>query len=139
VKWGPIAALAVGSGVCLGTGCLEDNKDACGKGQKFENKSCVPAPSAGDGDGDGDADAGTDASTDSGPVCHPSADLFGSECTSDDECSTDAPYCAIQPTATKGYCTAIGCLDDPCVCPDQWECFDLSIFREDLPAMCEKP
>lgn len=67
---------------------------------------------------------------------------FGTPCsdaTTHRECGCAAPYCAIQPGRSEGYCTATGCVERPDVCPAGWSCFDLSQFQSDAPSVCLAP
>jgi hypothetical protein len=67
---------------------------------------------------------------------------FGTVCrdgTDHVDCCDPAPYCAVQPAQSEGYCTLTGCLDDASICPSDWGCMDLSVFAEGLPAICTAP
>lgn len=101
-----------------------------------------PEKQGGDGDGDtqggdGDTQEGDDAGTPMG--VDPAG--FGTVCTADAECTTNAPYCALQPSATSGYCTRQNCtVEDPAAtCPATWTCLDLNMFSPGLGTMCRKP
>jgi hypothetical protein len=139
MKWTHIALSACSA--ISAAGCLDVS---CGKGAIYSNKQCLPAPASNapadsgappDAAAEGQADGSADASSD----CHPSAASFGATCSADAECPMAAPYCAISPGATTGYCSIKGCLSDPCLCPVTWSCFDLSIFGAGLPSFCAKP
>lgn len=69
-------------------------------------------------------------------------DAFGKPCSdarTHRECSCPAPYCAIQPGQTTGYCTATGCLENAAACPSDWSCFDLAQFQPGAPSVCLAP
>ncbi|MFO0729042.1 MAG: hypothetical protein U1E65_35005 [Myxococcota bacterium] len=80
----------------------------------------------------GGADAGTSMSGDAGSS-------FGIACTDDAGCGGATSYCAKQPGASEGYCTATGCTSAPAVCPTGWSCFDLSVFQPGAPSICRRP
>jgi hypothetical protein len=102
-------------------GCA-DTENLCDPGQTYSNGICfapdAPAPTA-------DADA---------RFAH-----FGDVCTANPECALPTAFCVILPGATSGYCTAVGCLADPGVCPATWGCVDLSVYGEGLPSICSAP
>ncbi len=64
---------------------------------------------------------------------------FGDVCGADADCPLPTAYCAKQPAAATGYCTGVGCLADPTVCPPAWSCLDLSVYQAGLPAICTSP
>lgn len=80
--------------------------------------------------------------TDAGPGPGPSCDAgtaLGRACTDNAACGCGAPYCALQPGQTQGYCTVTGCKEDPGVCAAGWSCFDLGVFAPGQPSICTKP
>jgi hypothetical protein len=96
----------------------------------------VAAPDAGSTPG---ADAGTpasDAGTSTGDAG--AGVTFGTPCETSATCGGAVPYCAVQP-GRPGYCTAVGCKEDPSVCPEGWRCFDVSIFQPGGPSICTQP
>jgi len=64
---------------------------------------------------------------------------FGDVCATDDECELPTSFCVKQPGETSGYCTGVGCLTEPAVCPADWSCTDLSVFAAGLPSICGAP
>jgi hypothetical protein len=64
---------------------------------------------------------------------------FGDVCSASPECALPTVFCVVMPGATSGYCTAVGCLADPTVCPAGWGCVDLSIYGAGLPSICSAP
>jgi hypothetical protein len=73
-------------------------------------------------------------------VCDGQMSAFGTTCKNDNMCKCGAAsFCALQPGATEGFCTAAGCVEDPSVCPEDWSCFDLSMFQEGAPSFCLAP
>ncbi len=64
---------------------------------------------------------------------------FGDVCVVDTDCPVPTSFCAKLPADPTGYCTAVGCLTDPAVCPAGWGCFDLSVLQAGLPSICTKP
>ncbi|MFC1641843.1 hypothetical protein ACFL5O_04015 [Myxococcota bacterium] len=64
---------------------------------------------------------------------------FEDACKKTADCSAPMDFCAIVPGETEGICTRQGCLDDPSLCPDQWDCLDLSAFEPGGPAFCVPP
>ena len=68
----------------------------------------------------------------------PRFEHFGDVCTVTENCTAPAGFCAIQPGAPTGFCTATGCLEDPTVCPAHWGCYDLSMFQPGL-SICTQP
>ena len=105
-----------------------DESASEGEPELEEEPTQSPEPEAGSGSEPGDGEA-----------CSPGAG-FGASCTSDAECGCpEASYCAIMPGQAVGNCTATGCVDDPSVCPDDWSCFDISLFAPGQPAICLAP
>ncbi len=64
---------------------------------------------------------------------------FGATCETDDDCTCEAGYCAVQFGQSVGYCTVTTCDKTPSVCPKDWSCMDLSVFFPSLPYICQKP
>jgi hypothetical protein len=48
-------------------------------------------------------------------------------CSDDSQCVAPTTYCAIQP-GQPGFCTAVGCEQDPNLCPTGATCFDVTPF-----------
>jgi hypothetical protein len=91
------------------------------------------------GETSGGGDAGTIDYVDPS-VCDGEMTMFGSTCRNDNMCRCDAAsFCAIQPGQTDGFCTATGCVEDPGVCPEDWSCFDVSMFQAGAPSFCLAP
>lgn len=139
-----IVALLVGSSVALGAafGCAMDA--GCDPDQVYRNGMCLAK-------GSGKAPAtSTTAAADAGPpgeggavdlTCGPGSaatGTFGADCKVDADCGCPAPVCAIQSTDTLGFCTQIGCVDNPSACPAGWHCFDASVLNPDYPQLCVK-
>jgi hypothetical protein len=53
---------------------------------------------------------------------------FGQTCAASTDCVAPTTYCAIQPPATTGFCSALGCDTDPTLCPTRWTCMDLTPY-----------
>ena len=84
------------------------------------------------------ADAGDPVSA-SKADCAPESG-FGASCERDADCGcAEASYCARMPGQSTGNCIATGCLEDPSVCPQDWSCFDVSIFAPGQPSICLAP
>jgi hypothetical protein len=67
---------------------------------------------------------------------------FGAPCndtTMHSDCSCAANYCSKSPFDTQGYCSVIGCKENPAICPTGWSCFDVSVFAAGQPSVCMKP
>jgi hypothetical protein len=123
----------------LGSACNDDGQP-CDPGQVIQDRLCVagPKPEAGPPDvetADGEAiDGEIEDIVNEVP---PPPGMFGKVCMiagESAECAAPAPYCAIAPSATVGYCTAINCKADPTICPAGWTCFDVSVIN-----FCLKP
>lgn len=67
------------------------------------------------------------------------AAAFGKVCATHMDCSGVASYCARQPGATAGYCTAPGCDTMPQICPMGWICFDVGLLAKGEPHICFRP
>ena len=130
------SAWLIGCFASLMTIACEDD-DPCDPGQVYQDGVCLGAQYTSSGTS-GAAGASGDAST-AGSAGAPSVGEFGTVCTDAEGCAEPAPYCAIQLGQTEGFCTMTGCIEQPTVCPGGWDCVDLSVFREDLPAICYPP
>jgi len=131
-------------------GTIGCNSVECDVGQELRRSYCydivydaIPPPDAPpSSDGVPNAEAGDAGSTnDSGSDMCPAdaGDQIGTPCTDGvdhSDCDCTAPYCAISPGMSEGYCTRTGCLDVPDICPDGYSCLDLSIFNPELPSIC---
>jgi len=53
---------------------------------------------------------------------------FGQTCADITQCAPPAVFCAVQPGQSSGFCTALGCEQDPGICPAGWTCMDLTSF-----------
>ncbi|MDX2023659.1 MAG: hypothetical protein SF187_25700 [Deltaproteobacteria bacterium] len=76
-------------------------------------------------------DAGTDTAA-AGPT-------FGSSCSDGvghSDCASPANVCLIQPGQPTGFCSAVGCDQNPSLCPAGWACFDLSQIQPGAPWGC---
>jgi hypothetical protein len=81
------------------------------------------------------ADAG-----DSGiPFDAPTCALFGDPCADTDDCGCGTNVCALRTEDAEGICTHTGCLENPGLCPADWECVDLSPYGPNLPSLCLPP
>jgi hypothetical protein len=104
-----------------GPACVSE---PCDPGQTYRHGLCYPDV---DAQGAPGADAGD-------PFAH-----YGDPCADTSECDAPTDYCALQPGQPTGYCTHTGCLEDESVCPDGWDCLDLSVFNPTLPSICSQP
>jgi hypothetical protein len=109
----------------LASGCVSE-EDACDPGMELIDGNCVPVNDD-DGGTQDDGGNGTDVDLPAG---------MGDACTTSDECSLDADYCAFNPMAGTGYCTLQDCTTEPDDCPEGHCCFDFSIFGPDYPTAC---
>jgi hypothetical protein len=140
------AAFGVVGAALFASACNDDGQP-CDPNQILKNRVCVlkPVPDAGssqdveetDGEAvDGevvDGEIGDSAPEGGGGT------VFGRTCLmSGDsaECMAPAPYCAVQPGATMGYCTTLGCKADMSLCPPGWMCFVIAAISLDF---CAKP
>lgn len=108
----------------------------CDPDQVLVEGACLPRGGTGGGTG---ADAGTpppDADA-AGDGCAGPEVAFGTSCGGPDDCGCPAPYCAIQPGASVGFCTVTGCKEHPSVCPATYGCLDLTAFG--APSFCAPP
>lgn len=55
------------------------------------------------------------------------------------DCPCAASICAIAPGNEMGRCSQIRCLDDPDVCPSDWDCIDISAFEPEAGSLCLPP
>jgi hypothetical protein len=96
------------------------------------------------------ADAGSDASVSNEAGANAAmctlaggdAKGFGAPCndtTNHSDCPCSANYCSKSPFDTQGYCSVIGCKENPAICPAGWSCFDVSMFAAGQPAVCARP
>jgi hypothetical protein len=125
--------------LCFATGC---DIEPCDPGQtKVWGASCFPdmppPPPGGGGAPNGEA-GGANVAGEGGADCSPSSQ-FGDACADSSECLCATDYCAIQPGADTGSCTRSGCVEDPSVCPSDFECVDLSALDPSLPSICVPP
>ena len=129
-----------------------DASEPCDPNQRFEGSVCANVPSSAgaggtrgstsdvDAGGAAAVDAGPDAGTDAATGCTQALqDALGVTCSAPTECGCAAPYCAVTPGQTEGYCTTQDC--DPAVgdCPNGYTCFDLaSVGVSGFPTFCVK-
>jgi hypothetical protein len=125
---------ALALAVCLWlVGCEAD--DPCGKGYVRRQGACQPA-AANDAGSKPEPDSGSEAMPDAGPAAdggggggseckEDQSEVLDKACTNDDGCNCAAPYCAVQPGQSTGFCT-VYCTLSPDDCPSGWRCFDLS-------------
>jgi hypothetical protein len=67
---------------------------------------------------------------------------FGAPCNDTvqhSDCPCAANYCSKSPFDTQGYCSVIGCKEDPDLCPVGFSCFDVSVFAPGQPSVCARP
>lgn len=118
--------------------CACDHEDPCDEGVPASAGACKAAPmeekDAGAKPSDAGYDNDPDAAKDSGGGA-PAMSL-GNDCTADGECKSDAPFCAKQPGAAKGYCTVKDCSTTDDKCPSGYMCFNIGI--PSVPAFCLK-
>jgi len=136
----PCCALLVAA--AFAGGCSDDGKP-CDPNQIYHDNLCSPKPPPEAGppempDGEvPDAEVVDGEITDTTNETAPPVGMFGKVCMmsgDSPECAEPAPYCAIQPGGTMGYCTAINCKTNPTVCPANWMCFDVGVLN-----FCLKP
>jgi hypothetical protein len=132
-----VSAWAVLVAIPLASACSDDGKP-CDPDQIVQDRLCVPAPVVPEAGTEADVEIADgeiiDAVVEAAP---PVMGMFGKTCMmagDSAECAAPAPYCAIAPSATVGYCTAINCKMDPTICPVGWTCFDVSVVN-----FCLKP
>jgi hypothetical protein len=114
-------------------GCSVDQP--CDPGQQSNEQGfCASTMAAGGAAAGGSGDAGAAG----GAVCEDPSN-FGDQCAQSSECNCKVDYCALQPGATTGVCTRTGCVEDGSVCPETWQCLDLSAFGAGLPSICVPP
>jgi hypothetical protein len=118
------AALAV----CLWlSGCEAD--DPCDEGYTYKQGACLLDPEMESKDAGATPDAGDVPAEDAGEngtECdEDQSQVLGKSCMSDEGCNCAAPYCALQPGQTVGFCT-VNCKPSPDDCPNGYRCFDLS-------------
>jgi hypothetical protein len=129
-----VSVWAVLGVISLGSACNDDGKP-CDPDQVIQDRLCVPEPKPEAGPPDVETVDGESEDIASEPP--PPTGMFGKVCMipgESEECAAPAPYCAIAPSATVGYCTAINCKADPTICPMGWTCFDVSVIN-----FCAKP
>jgi hypothetical protein len=128
----------LGVWILVAMGC--ESSEPCDKGSHYVGSGCVVDTPTVDAAATGMADATAMAKTDSATTVD-----FASACTdgvAHSDCQVAAKginYCARQPGAPTGYCTATGCDTMPTLCPPGWTCFNLGMFQPGLPYMCMKP
>jgi hypothetical protein len=116
-------------------GC--DPSEPCDPDQHIEDSVCIDdaagAGASGGGGAGADAgsetafDAGIDAALDAGSECSQSLDdALAIDCADQAACGCAAPYCAVMPGQTIGYCTTRDCDPEGDDCPSGYQCFDLS-------------
>jgi len=115
--------------------------ETCPAGYLYRNHMCIGAAagtggSTSQGGASAQPDSGApDASGASGGDCGDST--FGDVCMSASDCGCDTAYCAGYP-GSQGICSHTGCLEDPSVCPANWNCGDFSAFQDGL-SLCTPP
>ncbi len=126
-----------------GSGAGTGGAGTGGTGGNAGSTGGVAGSSTGGNAGSPDGSADSSATGGAGGTCSSDAGTaFGTACsdgTGSTDCSCPAPYCAVQPGQTTGYCTHTGCKETPAVCPSGWSCLDLSVFQPGLPSICTKP
>lgn len=118
MKWMLLLSAVVALAAC-------DDHEACDPGQQYRAGICYQ-----------DMDAAPEAAADAGGEA---AAEFGDPCVETSECGGPTDYCAIRPGEPVGYCTRVGCIEEPSICPQDWDCLDLSVFSPELPAICSAP
>ena len=127
-----VSALTVLAAATLGSACNDDGQP-CDPDQIVRDRLCVPGPKPEAGPPDVEID--DDAETLDGEIPDavneppPPMGMFGKLCTTagdpSPDCLAPAPYCAIQPGQSTGYCSVLGCVENPALCPMGWSCFSL--------------
>ena len=107
--------------------CLPD--DVCDKGFSEKSGLCFADQSASTKDSSvsTDEDSGSSNDTDASSTAAPDYSHFGDACTTNAECKEPAPACL----GPLGYCSRTQCMDDPSVCPPDFECMDISAASPD--------
>ena len=139
-----VSVWAVLAATTLVSACNDDG-EPCDPGQVLKDHLCLPGPKP--EAGPPDAQVGDDVETPDGEVEDVITDagndpplppgMFGTPCTmagDTPECTPPAPYCAVRPGATSGYCSALGCDVNPSICPLGWSCFTVANI-----SVCTKP
>jgi len=121
-------------------GC--DIDDKCGSNLVYRDRACMPplAPDAAVAPDTATVVAAVDAAAtpaDSEGIAAPdtagpppvdtasAGTAFGATCKVNTDCTGTTTYCAIQPGAPTGYCTAIGCDKTPSLCPTGYTCIQM--------------
>jgi hypothetical protein len=114
---------------CLGLTACQD--DPCDEGYELRDGLCwVVRPDAGA--------SAVDAGGDTAAVATPG---FGSPCLDDvafSDCASPANICLKQSPDAPGFCSAVGCDLNKDICPADWTCIDLSMFKPGAPSGCVK-
>lgn len=135
--------------LAAGIGCTQSEDDACAKDQVYDNGACRPKPAGVSGSGGdagspaeptdgGSAPSAGGSSSEGGSDAAPADVAFGATCDTHADCGGATDYCAKGPTAPP-YCTAKDCNDNEDICPEGWECFDVSLFVPGEPWICNQP
>ena len=128
-----LSACAVLAAAMFGSACNDDGQP-CDPDQIIVNHLCLPGPKP--EAGPPDVQVSDDVETPDGEVEDvvnelppPPPGMFGKTCTTAGEpspdCSPPAPFCAIQPGQSSGYCSATGCVANPALCPPGWGCLQV--------------
>jgi len=104
------------------------NYESCDKNQMLWMNICIPLPGADGGPQDGPEHEAAS--------CAGAAAGFGITCMRTQDCTCGTNVCVVMPGATTGYCSKVGCLADPQVCPTGYMCFDARPFNG--PDLCLK-
>jgi hypothetical protein len=110
-------AVGVCFAVAVAGACTPD--EPCDPDQIYQRGLCVDAVT----------DAGPPADAGPRPDAGPHRG-FGDPCTDPEdpvECIYAADVCVPLP-GQDPFCSALGCLDDPAICPPGWMCVDVSMF-----------
>jgi hypothetical protein len=113
---GARAAVATAMLACAAGACTEETP--CDDGQVLRGSYCYSMDAALPSQ---DADSEAGGAGEAG-----GAEPFGQTCTSSTDCVPPAIFCAPQPG--RAFCTALGCDQDPSLCPPTWICMDLSSY-----------
>jgi len=121
-----VLARLVGALVCVAlTSCIEEK---CDPGYRAQRGACYPIPDDAGGPGPSDArapDADAGARAAAAPACA-HGEGFGATCAADTDCT-----CETRCIPVLAICSVLNCASTPEVCPEGWQCQDISASSPD--------